>query len=130
MHTFPVPRLFVRKLKDEICWTMTYVRHVMFDLPFDNSYARLPERFYTKMPPTPKGHVDLSDGGHGWVCFSLDGRYAWCHTPDVFDVKTKQLVATLKDETGKPVSSSKFIEVHFRDGKVVGMGNEFGLGRK
>jgi uncharacterized protein YdiU (UPF0061 family) len=27
--------------------------HVMFDLPFDNSYARLPERFYTKMAPTP-----------------------------------------------------------------------------
>lgn len=84
----------------------------------------------TKMPPQPKSHVDLSDGGHGWVCFSLDGQYAWCHTPDVFDVKTKQLVATLKDESGKPVSSSKFIEVHFRDGKVVAVGNEFGLGRK
>ena len=83
----------------------------------------------TKMPPSPKGHVDLSDGGHGWVCFSLDGRYAWCHTPDVFDVKSKRLVATLKDESGRPVSSSKFIEVHFRDGKVVKMGNEFGLGR-
>jgi len=76
----------------------------------------------TKMPPAPKGH--------GWVCFSLDGRHAWCHTPDVFDAKTKQLVATLKDESGKPVSSSKFIEVHFRDGKVMEMGNEFGLGRK
>ena len=25
------------------------------------------------------------------------------------------------DEDGKPVSSSKFIEIHFRDGKVVGM---------
>jgi hypothetical protein len=84
----------------------------------------------TKMPPEPKSHVDLSDGGHGWVCFSLDGRYAWCHTPDVFDVKTKQLAATLKDETGKPVGSSKFLEIHFRDGKVVEMGNEFGLGRK
>ena len=84
----------------------------------------------TKMPPQAKGHVDLSDGGHGWVCFSLDGRYAWCHTPDVFDAETKQLVATLKDEHGKPVASSKFIEVHFRDGKVVEMGNEFGLGRK
>ena len=84
----------------------------------------------TKMPPLPKGHVDLSDGGHGWVCFSLDGRYTWCHTPDVFDTKTKQLVATLRDENGKPVGSSKFIEVHFRDGKVVDMGNEFGLGRK
>ena len=84
----------------------------------------------TKMPPEPKGHVELSQGGHGWVCFSLDGQYAWSHTPDVFDAGTKKLVATLKDENGNPVSSSKFIEVHFRDGKVVKMGNEFGLGRK
>jgi len=84
----------------------------------------------TKMPPEPKGHVELSQGGHGWVTFSLDGRYAWTHTPDVFDVKTKKLIATLKDENGKPVSSSKYIEVHFRDGKVVEIGNEFGLGRK
>lgn len=84
----------------------------------------------TEMPPTPKGHVELSRGGHGWVTFSLDGRYAWTHTPDVFDVKTKKLIATLKDEKGNPVSSSKFIEVHMRDGKVVRMGNEFGLGRR
>ena len=34
------------------------------------------------------------------------------------------------DENGKPFASSKFIEVHFRDGKVVEMGHEFGLGRK
>ena len=84
----------------------------------------------TKMPPEPKGHVELSQGGHGWVTFSLDGQYAWSHTPDVFDVKTRNLVATLKDENSIPVSSSKFIEVHFRDNKVVQMGNEFGLGRK
>ena len=62
--------------------------------------------------------------------FSLAGAYVWTHTPDVFDAQTKKLVATLKDENGKPVSGSKFIEVHFRDGKVVEMGNEFGLGRK
>ncbi len=84
----------------------------------------------TKMPPEPKGHVELSQGGHGWVTFSLDGKYAWSHTPDIFDVETKKLVATLKDENGTPVSGSKYIEVHFRDGKVVAMGNEFGLGRK
>jgi hypothetical protein len=82
----------------------------------------------TKMPPAPKGHVELSQGGHGWVCFSLDGAYAWCHTPDVFDVKTKKRVAVLQ-ENGKPVSSSKFIEVHFREGKVINVSNEFGLGR-
>ena len=84
----------------------------------------------TKMPPTPMGHVELSDGGHGWVTFSLDGKYAWTHTPDVFDAKTKKLVATLKDEHGKPIAGSKFLEIHFRDGKVVEMSNEFGLGRK
>ena len=84
----------------------------------------------TKMPPAPKGHVDLSRGGHGWICFSLDGKYAWSHTPDVIDVKTKQIVATLKDEKGEPVSGSKFFEAHFRDGKLVRVGNQFGIGRR
>lgn len=84
----------------------------------------------TQIPPTPKGKVELSQGGHGWVTFSLDGKYAWSHTPDVFDVKSKKLVATLRDEDGKPISGSKYIEVHFKDGKVVEMGHEFGLGRK
>ena len=84
----------------------------------------------TEMPPAPKAEVMLSRGGHGWVSFSLDGRYAWTHTPDVIDARSKKLATTLKDEAGKPVSSSKYIEVHFRNGKVVAMGHEFGLGRK
>jgi DNA-binding beta-propeller fold protein YncE len=84
----------------------------------------------TQMPPAPKAEVALSVGGHGWVNFSLDGRFAWNHTPDVFDARTKRQVATLRDENGKRVGSSKLIEVQFRDGKVVGMGSEFGLGRK
>ncbi len=83
----------------------------------------------TQDPPAPKAEVELSLGGHGWVNFSLDGRFAWCHTPDVFDAATKQKVATLRDEKGNPFASSKFIEIHFRGGKVVAMGNEFGLGR-
>ena len=84
----------------------------------------------TQMPPVQIGRLDLTQGGHGWVTFSLNGQYAWTHTPDVFDARTKELVATLRDETGKPVSGSKYIEVHFRDGKVVEVGNEFGLGRR
>jgi len=83
----------------------------------------------THMPPEQRQAVNLSTGGHGWVTFSLDGRFAWCHTPDVIDAKTKQVVATLKDENGVLVSGSKFIEVHFRDGKVVALGDQFGLGR-
>ena len=83
----------------------------------------------TEMPPKEIGHVELTQGGHGWVTFSLDGRYAWCHTPDVIDARTRKNVATLRDENGKPVCGSKFIEVHFREGKVVEMGDQFGLGR-
>ena len=83
----------------------------------------------TQPTPKEKGQVELSVGGHGWITFSLDGQFAWCHTPDVIDVKTRRVIATLKDETGAPVSGSKFIEVHIRDGKVVRMGDQFGLGR-
>ena len=84
----------------------------------------------TKTPPAPKGSVELSTGGHGWVNFSLDGAFAWSHTPDIFDAKTKKQIATLRDETGKPFGSSKLIEVQMRDGKVVRVGSEFGIGRK
>jgi DNA-binding beta-propeller fold protein YncE len=85
----------------------------------------------TKVPPTPKAEVTgLSIKGHGWVTFSLDGKYAYTHTPEVFDAKTRKIVATLKDENGLPVSGSKYFEVHMRDGKVVEMGSEFGMGRK
>ena len=84
----------------------------------------------TKMPPAQIGEVPLSQGGHGWITFSLDGKYAWSHAPDIYEVGTRKLVATLKDEKGTPVSGSKFVEVHFRGKKVVRMSNEFGLGRK
>ena len=83
----------------------------------------------TQMPPQQLAAVNLSTGGHGWVTFSLDGKYAWCHTSDVIDVKTRQIIATLKDETGAAISGSKYLEVHFRNGKVVNMGDQFGLGR-
>ncbi len=83
----------------------------------------------TQIPPRPKDRVALSAGGHGWVCFSLDGKYAWCHTSDVIDAKSKKVVATLKDERGAPFASSKFVEVDMDGGKVVRVGSEFGLGR-
>ena len=83
----------------------------------------------TKMPPVETGHVDLTTGGHGWITFSLDGRHAWSHTPDVIDTKTRKIIGTFKDEQGKPVGSSKFFEAVFRDGKVTAVGDQFGVGR-
>ena len=81
------------------------------------------------MPPRETGHVDLSIAGHGWVTFDVAGRFAYCHTPDVIDAKTKAIITTLKDEAGKPVCSSKFFEAIFRDGKVVNVSDQFGVGR-
>jgi hypothetical protein len=40
------------------------------------------------------------------------------------------VVATLKDEEGHPVCGSKFFEVQMKNGKVVAVGDQFGLGRK
>jgi hypothetical protein len=82
------------------------------------------------MPPTFKSSVPIYKDGHGWIGFSLDGEYSWNHTPLVISPLTKQVIATLKDEDGFPVSSTKYIEVHLRDGKVVNMGDQFALGRK
>ena len=83
----------------------------------------------TQMPPKETGHVDVTIAGHGWITFSLDGRYAWCHTPDVIDVKTRAITATLKDEHGKDVCGSKFFEADFREGKVTVVSDQFGVGR-
>ncbi|MCG8526477.1 MAG: hypothetical protein MI748_08865 [Opitutales bacterium] len=84
----------------------------------------------TVMPPVFKQEIPLSRGGHGWITFSIDRRFAWCHTPDVIDPKTKEVVATLMTEDGTPIASSKFFEAHFKDGKLIRVGNQFGLGMK
>jgi sugar lactone lactonase YvrE len=79
----------------------------------------------------PKQGVSLSLREQpGWVTFSLDGRYAYPSTGDVFDVKTKKRVAGLMDENGKEVHSEKMVEIDFRGGVPVAAGDQFGVGRK
>ena len=51
-------------------------------------------------------------------------------TGEVIDTATKKIVAALTDEKGRPVHSEKMVEIHFRDGKPVAAGDQFGLGRK
>ena len=71
----------------------------------------------------------MKKGGHGWVAFSVDGRFAYTASTEVIDVKSRKIVGTFKDEHGKPVCSSKFVEVQIADGKVVRAGDQFGVGR-
>jgi YVTN family beta-propeller protein len=77
--------------------------------------------------------VKLTGSAHGWTTFSIDGRFAYPDSGDVFDRRTHKIVANLTDQadgTGKGIASSKMIEVHFQGGNVVRLGDQFGLGRK
>ncbi len=83
----------------------------------------------TKMPPKQMMSIKLRDQP-GWVSFSIDGRHAYPSTGDVLDTRTKRVVATLEDETGKHVQSEKLLEVDFAGGKPVRAGDQFGIGQK
>jgi hypothetical protein len=82
----------------------------------------------TTSPPQQLASIKLRDEP-GWVTFSLDGRYAWPSTGDVIDTASRTIVARLTDEEGRGVQSEKMIEVQVQDGKVVRLGDQFGLGR-
>jgi hypothetical protein len=82
----------------------------------------------TVMPPKQVASVALREQP-GWVTFSLDGRFAYPSTGEVIDVRTRKIVAALKDEKGREVHSEKVVEVHFQAGRPVRAGDQFGIGR-
>jgi DNA-binding beta-propeller fold protein YncE len=84
----------------------------------------------TVWPPKQVARIPIKKGGHGWVAFSLDGRYAYTSSVEVIDVKEHKPLTVFKDEKGKEVSSSKYVEVVFDEkGKVTRVGDRFGVGR-
>lgn len=83
----------------------------------------------TVMPPKQMMSVKLRDQP-GWISFGIDGRLAYPSTGDVTDTRTKRIVATLEDETGRHVQSEKLVEIVFANGKPVRAGDQFGIGGK
>src|SRR5262249_39032963 len=63
-----------------------------------------------------------------WITIGLDGHYAFLSSADVVDVKTKKIVAQMKDEYGKPMHSEKYLEMAFSNGKLVRTVSQFGEG--
>ncbi|MCV6593144.1 MAG: YdiU family protein [Silicimonas sp.] len=72
------------------------------DLPFDNSYARLPARFYTKMPPTPVAAPRL---------LALNEGLAQQLGLDPADLKTPEGLAALSGN-GVPGGSDPLAQVY------------------
>ena len=69
----------------------------------------------TVMPPKQMTTLKVRDQP-GWVTFSLDGRHAYPSTGEVFDTRTKKLIAALEDEAKRQIGSEKLLEVVF-DGR-------------
>ncbi len=83
----------------------------------------------TVMPPKQVSTLTVRDQP-GWITFSIDGRYAYPSTGEVFDTKTKKRIATLQDETGLAVQSEKLLEIVFDGKNPVRAGDQFGIGAK
>ncbi len=82
----------------------------------------------TAEPPQQKQGIAVREQP-GWITFSLDGKFAYPSTGEVIDVATKQIVTALADEQGRGVHSEKMLEIHFRDGQPIAVGDQFGVGR-
>lgn len=82
----------------------------------------------TASPPKQGQSIALREQP-GWITFSRDGRFAYPSTGEIIDAKSRKIVATLTDETGRPVHSEKMMEIDFIGGKPVATGDQFGLGR-
>jgi DNA-binding beta-propeller fold protein YncE len=94
----------------------------------DGSNSKLHIFDATVMPPKQIATLGVRDQP-GWVTFSLDGRYAYPSTGEVFDTKTRQILTVLQDEYGGTVQTEKVVEVVFDGNKPVGNGDQFGIGR-
>jgi len=64
-----------------------------------------------------------------WITMGLEGQYAFLSSGDVVEVKTKKIIAQMKDEYGKPMHSEKYLEMDFSNGKLVRTVSQFGQGR-
>jgi DNA-binding beta-propeller fold protein YncE len=81
----------------------------------------------TVVPPRQITTIKLRDMP-GWITFSIDGRRVYPSTGEVIDARTKQIIASIQDETGRQVQSEKLLELVFDGGKLVHAGNQFGIG--
>lgn len=82
----------------------------------------------TTEPPKQKESIQVREEP-GWVTFSLDGKLGYPSTGEVIDTATKKIITALADEMSRPVLSEKMVEIQWRGGEPVAVGDQFGVGR-
>jgi hypothetical protein len=83
----------------------------------------------TVMPPKQTVTLPVRDQP-GWVTFSIDGRHAYPSTGEVFETRTKKMIAVLEDDSRRQIGSEKLLEVAFEGDKPIRTGDQFGMGMK
>lgn len=65
-----------------------------------------------------------------WIMFGIDNRYAYPSTGDVIDRESKEVVATLEDDSGQFVHSERMIEIQFSGTVPISAGDQISTGAK
>lgn len=81
----------------------------------------------TQMPPRQIADIKTTHGPF-WITVGLDGRLAYVSSGDVIDIKTRKIVAQMKDEYGRTLHSEKLLDMQFDAGKLKRVCNQFGNG--
>jgi DNA-binding beta-propeller fold protein YncE len=98
-------------------------------------------------PPVWKQYIDTHDGSEqdtdgnylygetgivnqpGWIMSSIDGKYLYPESGEIIDVTTKKVIGNLMGANGHYVHSRFALAVEVRDGTVVRVGDQQGVGR-
>ena len=95
----------------------------------DGANSRLHVFDATVMPPRYVQSIPLREQP-GWITLTIDGALAIPSTGEVIDTRSKEIVAALADEAGRPVQSEKLLEVVTSGRVPVRAGDQFGTGHR
>ena len=86
---------------------------------------------HNPMSPLYKKFVKLQSSHRAhWITFSIKGDFAYIALTKNSDDKTEVFSVSTHLPAGAIGSSEDMLEVDFRDGKIVQVGDQFGIGRK
>ena len=98
-------------------------------------------------PPVWKQYIDTHDGREqdaqgkylygetgiigqpGWIMSSINGQYLYPETGEIIDVAARQVIGNLIGANGAYLHSRFALEVDVRDGTVIRVGDQQGVGR-
>jgi uncharacterized repeat protein (TIGR01451 family) len=83
----------------------------------------------TSIPPQQTHLIALPYDNPTWLTFNIDGRYCYVTGPKILDQATTIVSTSTYQMIGALPTSQELLEVDFTDGRMTGVGSQFGVGR-